>query len=165
MPLRSPIPTRSRRQRPGPAILCLCLAACSGGDRDAVTAGQLTISGAVAPAPAGPAPMALYFTVANHGVEADTLLGVTSEAAAEVGLHRPTAGDPMAHVQALAVPARGELRLAPGGMHVMLDALRRDFRPGDSLHVVLRFRRAGAVPVAAPVVSYAELERYVAPQD
>jgi copper(I)-binding protein len=132
---------------------------------DGVEAGALTIRDIVAPAPAGDAPMALYFTVTNDGVVADTLFGVTSDAAAEVGMHRPTADDPMAHVYALAVPAKGVLRLAPGGTHVMLDSLRRDFRPGDSLRVVLRFGRAGTVPIVAPVVSYAELERYVAPDE
>lgn len=143
-------------------ILCLA-AACGGEDDGAVSAGDLTISDAVAPAPAGAAPMALYFTVANRGSEADTLLRVTSDAAGEVGMHRAVAGDPMAHVAVLAVPGGGALRLAPGGAHVMLDSLRRTFRPGDSLRVRLEFRRAGTVPLVAPVVSYAELERYVAP--
>jgi copper(I)-binding protein len=134
------------------------------GDGGRVEAGLLTVDGIVAPAPAGDAPMALYFTVRNRGDVVDSLLGVTSDAAAEVGMHRPAAGNPMAHVYALAVPARGTLRLAPGGAHVMLTGLRRTVRPGDSLRVVLRFRRGGTVPIVAPVVAYAELERYVEPE-
>jgi copper(I)-binding protein len=55
------------------------------------------------------------------------------------------------------------VRLRPGGRHVMLEGLRRPLAAGDSLRAVLRFRRAGALAITAPVVAYQDLEQYLGP--
>ncbi|HEX6105837.1 MAG TPA: SCO family protein [Gemmatimonadales bacterium] len=124
------------------------------------SAGDLRVLEAVAPAPPGRGPMALYLIVVNEGA-ADTLVAIESDAADSAALHRQMVHGGSARMMpagVVAIPAGGTLRLEPGGLHAMLNGPRRSFAPGDSLRVVLRFRRAGALPVVARVVSYTELE-------
>ena len=128
------------------------------------TAGPLTITHAAAPAPIGDRPGALYFAVHNAGPEADTLVAIATPSAAHAMVHGQQASGGatvMTPLAALAIPAGATVRLAPGGLHVMLEQRRDTLAPGDSLRVTLTFRRAGTVPLAAPVVRYGDLDAYV----
>ena len=122
----------------------------------AVRAGALTIRRLVAPAPVADAPMALYLEVANGGAAADTLLGVEVDGARAASLHATVAGR-MRPVAVLAMPPGATAALRPGGLHLMVEGLAPT--AGDTVRATLRFARAGAVRVAAPVVAYADLER------
>lgn len=143
---------------PGVAI---ALGGCGGDSRPVAQVGDLVVTRAVAPAPVGDGPAALYFTVVNHGSAADTLVSVATPAAAEAMVHdqvRRGGSMTMAHVGALAVPAGDSVRLAPGGLHVMLTGRRLPIAAGDTLEVTLAFRRAGVVAMRVPVVTYGELD-------
>ena len=129
----------------------------------------ILVSDVVAPAPVAAgsiadAPVAVYLTVTNDGDVADTLTAVESPLAGRAQVHREmTQGGMMSMMPlaALAVPPHGAVRLAPGGLHIMLEGLRRRLVPGDTLPLVLVFRFAGRLSVRARVVSYADLEHPV----
>ena len=61
----------------------------------------------------------------------------------QVGQMRP--------VEAIDVPAKGSVKLMPGGFHVMLIGLNRDLKLGDTVDVTLQFEKAGAIKVTATV--------------
>lgn len=153
------------------AMLLLMAAACGGTERPASAsepgsgyrAGSVLVSGVVAPQPAGDAPVAVYLTIANDGDEADTLVAVAS-GAGDASLHtqeHDAAGGTMrmTELSHVAVPAHATYRLAPGGDHVMITGLTTPLAVGDTLPLVLTFRRAGPLPVAAHVLTYAALEQ------
>jgi copper(I)-binding protein len=126
----------------------------------AYRAGPLTISRVVSPEPVRGGPGGAYFTITNAG-PADTLIRVTSAVSDSVSMHRMFDRDGtmlMGPVAEVAIPAGGTVRFAPGHDHVMLEALRRTLVAGDSVPLVLVFRRAGPVPVWARVVAYRDLE-------
>ena len=123
------------------------------------SAGPLEISHVVVTAPIADAPAALYFTVANRGAEPDTLIGVDSDAARSTVLHDAMSNAAgMAMMERLAIPARGEIGLHPGGMHAMLDGFTHRLHAGDSVRVGLVFRNAGRIALWAPVLSYASID-------
>jgi len=159
--------TRGRRWG---ALLAGALAACAGGRRGAdagpFAQAGVVVSHVVATAPAAggaaDAAMAVYFTIANDNDAADTLAAVESALAASATLHdEMTRGDVMVMtpLTEVTVPAHGVARLAPGGMHVMLEHLTRRVAAGDTVPLVLVFRRAGRIAVLAPAVKYADLVR------
>lgn len=97
---------------------------------------------------------AAYFVIQNQGAEADRLLGVATPAAGRAELHEHVHVGGMMKMQpvaSVAVPAHGEVRFAPGGYHVMLFELPRQFRDGERFPLTLRFEKAGEVEVAVAV--------------
>jgi len=52
----------------------------------------------------------------------------------------------------LAIPAHGDVKLAPGGYHIMLTGLKHALVKGETAKLTLTFDRAGAVTVDFPVV-------------
>lgn len=97
---------------------------------------------------------AIYFVLKNRGGEADRLVAVRTEVASAVELHLSAIEDGvmrMRQVETIEVPARGEVRLAPGGYHLMLIGLRRELQDGDRFPVTLEFERAGSRVVEVEV--------------
>ena len=127
-----------------------------------ITAGALTISHPWARATAASAKTgALYLTVANHGTEADRLLGVSTEIAARCELHlSATTGDMMTMrmVKTVEVPAGGNATFAPQGAHVMLMGLKAPLKKGASFPAILHFEKAGDVTVEVTVQGIADLQ-------
>lgn len=116
--------------------MALCLAALAalvaaflvGDAARAATPARIRIEGAIVRLPAAPGrPAAGYMTLTNTGPRADALVAVTSPDAERVELHRTTA---TAGVMRMGSVARVDLapgatvRLAPGGLHLMLFGLR-----------------------------------------
>jgi copper(I)-binding protein len=141
------------------------LTACAGDpllDRvasDTVTAGDLTIHTVFALPPFTDAPMPVYFTVENRALVADTLLVARSPATGTVIFH----GGAMDAMDAIAIPARGELALRPGGLHLMLaPPLDLPYRRGDSVTVTLTFARGSTVTIGVLVVDYADVDAVTA---
>jgi protein SCO1/2 len=126
---------------------------------------RVRVTRAILVAPVGTAPAALYATIVNDGDEADSLVGCSTLLAASCGLHESHqmgAQMMMRSLNALVVPAHGSVRLAPGGVHGMLEQITSRL-PLDSTRIVtFQFARGGEVPAEARVVSYAELERVLA---
>jgi copper(I)-binding protein len=99
-------------------------------------------------------------TVRNGTEAPDTLTGAASPIATTAGLHQQMTMGGMSHMMragSIAVPPGGELRLEPGGTHLMLDGLIRRPRIGDTIDVTLSFSRAGSIGVRVPVIAYAEV--------
>jgi len=124
-----------------------------------VQAADLMISAAWARATVpGVAVGAAYFTIENHGKQADMLLGASSPAAANATFHRTTQDNGVAHMRPagdIVIAAGQTLKLAPTGLHLMLSGLRQPLAAGTRVPVTLSFRRAGKVTVQVAVVPLA----------
>jgi protein SCO1/2 len=118
--------------------------------------------------PVGDAPAALYFSVRNEGAAADSVVGVEVAGAGQASLHEhehDMKSGAMRMVPATSYPvgAQGVLQLAPGGAHVMIEKPARLFTRGEKLRGLVRFGRAGSVPVDVTVITYADLDSATAP--
>lgn len=102
----------------------------------------------------GQSATAAYLVIKNRDHGPDVLLGATCDAVESVEIHTmKTQGGTMVmkKLDRLALPARGEITLAPGGDHLMLFGLKRPLRSGERVRLTLNFQRAGKVEVEAPV--------------
>jgi copper(I)-binding protein len=93
-----------------------------------------------------------YLSVKNTGAEPDRLVSVSSDIAGKTEIHemavdsagvmtmRPVAGG-------LEIPAGGEIKLAPKGLHVMFMGLKRQIKQGEKFKGTLTFEKAGPVDV------------------
>ncbi len=114
---------------------------------------------AVTDAYAGPSSggsQSIYLTVVNGSGVDDTLVGVTSSESSGATLHL-TEGTTMTDTDEIDVPAGQGVQMEPGGSHVMLEGLTNDVVEGQTVTVVLTFRRAAPVTVTVPVVSFDSL--------
>lgn len=125
------------------------------GARDVVpAANELSVRNAWARAADSGASTAVYFTLANGGLSADTLTGALSQEAEVTELHVSTQHGGMMHmsqVTALPVPADDSVSFRPLGAHVMLLRVRRPLGDGDSVDVTLTFGSGRTLPVRAGV--------------
>lgn len=143
----------------------LVLSACGGSATPAVTVGSLQVSGVWARPSAGGgmhgsggAAMngAAYLQVQNSSATADRLIKATSDVAESVELHTVVReGDvmKMEQVEAIDVPANGEVTLKPGGFHIMMLGLKHELKVGEKFAITLHFEQAGTVEVQAEVRS------------
>ena len=89
-----------------------------------------------------------YMTLVNQGRSADRLMGASSPVATQVLLHRSLEIGgvmTMRPVPVLDVGSGARVNLAPGGLHLMFEGLRRPLLAGRSVPVSLTFARAGRV--------------------
>ena len=124
------------------------------------TLGSMSVYDAVAPAPVTPDVGALYFSIRNDGDQPDRLTGVSVNVADSATLHTQMMDDETMHMvplDYLTVPAGGALRMAPGGSHVMITAIRQPYDVGDLLLVTATLERGGVVTFSVPVVSYGDV--------
>lgn len=97
---------------------------------------------------------AVYFVLVNASISADTIKGVSSDAAASAGLHvsmQNARTMHMAPLTALPVPAEDSVAFRPLGAHVMLTGLRRPLSEGDTVTVKLEFVSGRSIEVRAGV--------------
>ena len=97
---------------------------------------------------------AAYLTIENAGEDDDALVEVRSDVAEKVEIHDMTMEEMvmrMRKLDRLALPAGESVRLAPGGLHIMLIRLRAPLAEGDGVPLTLVFEKAGAVEVSARV--------------
>lgn len=100
---------------------------------------------------------AAYIPVMSQGA-ADRLIGAASSAAKRVEIHTHIKGDngvmKMRQVDGpLPVTEDAPLKMAPGGVHVMLMGLNAPLTAGDTVPVTLVFEAAGKIVVEVPVVA------------
>jgi copper(I)-binding protein len=116
---------------------------------------EMSIDGAFARATIGQGRIgAVFLMIHNPGSAADRLIGAASSVAerAELHTHKHENGVmKMRPVDAIAVPANGMAALKPGGDHVMLMGLSAPLKEGDRFELVLKFEKAGAIPVMLTV--------------
>ena len=132
------------------ASVTLVIAACSSGAPK-----SLAVSDAWARAQAdATASSAAYLVIANPTDQADALVRATSPGAM-VEMHQTSTDASgmtgMHPVDKIEVPAGGEVKLQPGGFHLMLMGLTKPLAVGDKLEIDLVFEHAGRVVVQAEV--------------
>jgi len=105
-------------------------------------------------APPGVAVLAAYFTLENPGANEDKLVAVLSPDFDKIEIHATEIRAGVARMIAidnLKVPARNKVRLAPGGLHLMLHRPRRALAAGADVKLELRFGSGASLSVLAPV--------------
>lgn len=134
----------------------LGLAAC--GARPLAQSGDVAIvDGFAYPSMGGGA--SAFITLRNEGPVEDTVVSISSPRAGMVMPHvTETIGDAgrMVPVETLTVPAGGTLRMASGGVHLMLHGVEPALAAGDSLALLVSLSRAGPIRVTVPVVGFAD---------
>ena len=97
---------------------------------------------------------AIYLTIDNDG-GADRLTAIDGKGLGPITLHQSSMDSGVMRMRALpggiAVAAHGQTKLAPMGLHAMIEPLTHPLRPGDSAMLTLRFERQGEVEVTAPI--------------
>jgi protein SCO1/2 len=125
---------------------------------------SMVISRAVLAEPTSTDEAAAYITFTNNTSQEDTLVAIASDIATRGEVHETMGEGEMRHMMAmpsLVLPVGTEVKLQPGGMHIMLLQLRRKLVAGDTVTLYLSLARSGAARVRAPVVPYAELEAFL----
>ena len=103
--------------------------------------------------PTAPA-SAAFMTLRNRGDHATALIAADSDVAEITELHTHVHKNGMMMMRPVAripVPAKGETQLKPGGYHIMLIRLKHPLKPGDKVHLTLRFADGSTKAVTAPV--------------
>jgi len=121
-----------------------------------VKAGDLVISQAWSRATPGGAKIGGgYLTVENKGATPDRLIGGTWDANAKVEVHEMATRDGVMTMrpldQGLTIEPGKTVKLAPGGIHLMLFDLKSPFKQGDKVPVTLEFEKAGKVTFSLDV--------------
>ncbi len=99
----------------------------------------------------GDLPAGAYVTLENVGDQPVALQGASSDAYAEVMLHKSSSAggmSRMAAVSSLSIPAHGKAILAPAGYHLMLMKSTHPVRPGDSVRIRLKFSDGSTLATA-----------------
>lgn len=107
-----------------------------------------------APTPGGVDVSAGYLTISNHTQAQDRLVSASSPRAARIEVHEMSMDGGvmrMRPMEALVIPAGGEVALSPGGAHLMFYGVREPFVQGQTIPVRLTFANAGAVDVTLTV--------------
>jgi copper(I)-binding protein len=93
--------------------------------------------------------------IKNTGTKIDRLLSVSADFAKKVEVHNmEMQGDVMKMRKVtggLEIPAGGEVRLQPGGLHVMFMGISEQMKFGETRKVTLQFEKAGEVEFEVPV--------------
>jgi protein SCO1/2 len=124
----------------------------------------LVVTQAVVAEPASLDEAAAYITIRNGLPQEDTLVAVAADIAVRGEVHQTMGEGELRHMMAtpaLVIPARAETKLAPNGNHIMLRQLKKKVTAGDSVTLYLSLARVGPIEVRAPVVPYAELEKFL----
>jgi len=119
------------------------------------TSDEITVEDAwVRTSPADGANGAFYLTI-NGGATDDTLVGISTGACGMAELHETAMIDDAMRMQQLPdgipVPAGTEVKLEPGGMHVMCMNKQVEFDDGDVVEIQLEFAVSDAITVDAEV--------------
>jgi copper(I)-binding protein len=121
--------------------------------------GGIEISAAFATASPTSHSSAAYFTIRNSVDRPDTLLAL-SVLGGRAQLHTIEVHEgrtSMQHVEHLAIAPGVEIRLVPGGYHVMLTDLAAPLAVGDTVELSAIFASADTIAVRAPVLTYSQV--------
>ena len=87
-------------------------------------------------------PAAGYATLVNASDKPVDLVDISSNDYGDAMLHQTVSNgssQKMVMVDKLTVPAHGQVSIAPGGYHVMLEDAKHKVAPGDTVHLTLKF--------------------------
>lgn len=92
---------------------------------------------------------AVYMTVRNSGSQPDTLLAVKTPIGSATELHRTSNEDGVMKMRQMTagidIPAGGEVKLEPGGLHIMVLGLTAPLKESDRYPVTFVFKSAGEI--------------------
>ncbi len=92
-----------------------------------------------------------YMTILNGGNQPDVLLSVESAVAQKTEIHKSENIGGVASMRwmedGVKIPASGEIKFAPGGLHLMFVGLKQSITQGDLIPVTLKFEQAGNIEV------------------
>lgn len=97
---------------------------------------------------------AAYFQVENRGGESDRIVSARTDIAESVEIHTHEMDGgmmKMRRVESVEVPAGGEARFKPHGLHLMLLGLKEPLAEGGSYSLTVVFEKAGEVDVSVDV--------------
>jgi hypothetical protein len=121
-----------------------------------VKAGDLVITQAWSRATPGGAKVAGgYLTIENKGSAPDRLIGGSTDVADKVQVHEMATNNGVMTMRpldkGLTIEPGKTVKLAPGGLHLMMLDLKSPLKQGDKLPVTLEFERAGKVKLSFDV--------------
>ena len=130
------------------SFLAIGLSACG-------SSGELTVYDAWArPASAGDNGAA-YFVIENGTNADDSLVSASADIAGSAEAHMSMVSDQgvasMQMQQAVQIPAGDSVAFQPGGLHLMLVNLNRELKVGDTFSIILKFEKAGDIPIQIEV--------------
>ena len=141
------------------AIACATMLACflaAPARAEEVKAGDLVITQAWSRAtPGGAKTGGGYLTIENKGSAPDRLIGGSADVAGKVELHEMSMKGGVMTMRpldkGLTIEPGKTAKLAPGGLHLMLEDLKGPLKQGDKVPVTLEFEKAGKVQVSLDV--------------
>lgn len=95
-----------------------------------------------------------FGTLRNTGNEDIVIVAAYSNAATDVELHRHIHQDgqmAMEQIEALSIPAGDEVKMQPGGYHLMLMQLHQPLEPNQEYQIVLRLNTGERFEFNVPV--------------
>ena len=121
-----------------------------------VKAGDLVITQAWARATPGGAKVGGGFlTIENKGTVPDKLVGASADGAGKIEVHEMTTNNGVMKMRpvegGLTIDPGKTIKLAPGGLHLMMMDLKSPLKQGDRMPVTLQFEKAGKVAVTLDV--------------
>jgi len=139
-------------------FLCLLMACAGSAPAWSAANTQLQVrDGYVRGLPPGSANTSAYMILVNNSNEDLVLIGANTAAANSVMIHNSVRQADgmmtMEHVMSATIPARGQLALKTGGMHLMLMGLKKPLRDGNSVNLTLQFAGGFVHNIDLPVVS------------
>lgn len=129
-------------------ILILAMSACTPAAKPAASVGSLDIISPYIRTGMAEGNTAAFMVIRNNGAEADQLIKAECKGVMMTEIHETKMVDQvmkMSPVDAVEVPAKGEVELKPGGYHVMLMGLMKELKEGEEMPVTLTFAKAGSV--------------------
>jgi copper(I)-binding protein len=104
-------------------------------------------------------PAAGYVTLVNASDKPIDLTDISSDDYQGAMLHQTVSNgstQQMVMVDKLTVPAHGQVAIAPGGFHIMLEHAQHKVAPGDTVHLKLQFSDGEMLDTAFAVKSPAQ---------
>lgn len=119
-------------------------------------AGDVSVEeGYVRAMPPGQPVSAAFMTLSNAGKQVRTVVAFSTPVAARAELHRSVReGDQvrMEELAQLTIAPGEQVKLAPGGLHLMLIGMQRSPSPGDEVSVTVQFQDGEKIEARLPVV-------------
>jgi copper(I)-binding protein len=121
-----------------------------------VKAGDLVITQAWTRAtPGGAKTGGGFLTIENKGSAPDKLIGASADGAGKIEVHEMAMNDGVMKMRpvegGLTIDPGKTVKLAPGGLHLMMMDLKAPLKQGDTMAVTLQFEKAGKVAVTLDV--------------
>ena len=137
------------------AVLAAVLFTASAGAEE-VKAGDLVITQAWSRAtPNGAKIAGGYLTIENKGSAPDRLIGGSGEIAGKIEVHEMAMNNGVMTMRpldkGLTIEPGKTVKLAPGGLHLMMFDLKGQLKQGDKVPVTLEFEKAGKVTLSLDV--------------